>query len=107
MAGLKGKSGPPGNMNAFKHGLAAIQKMARGRHSNRARGKRPNPFIAQCSPDLQSGGCFSEPQTFRTEQGNSQRPLFFERVEPLERVERFELGASSGYVMLTLRHRKI
>jgi hypothetical protein len=25
-AGLKGKSGPPGNMNAFKHGLAAIQK---------------------------------------------------------------------------------
>jgi hypothetical protein len=26
MAGLKGKSGPPGNMNAFKHGLAAIQK---------------------------------------------------------------------------------
>src|SRR5262249_25988384 len=26
MSGLKGKSGPPGNMNAFKHGLAAIQK---------------------------------------------------------------------------------
>jgi hypothetical protein len=26
MAGLKGKSGPPGNMNAFKHGLAALQK---------------------------------------------------------------------------------
>ena len=26
MAGLNGKSGPPGNMNAFKHGLAAIQK---------------------------------------------------------------------------------
>src|SRR5215510_14326521 len=26
MAGFKGKSGPPGNMNAFKHGLAAIQK---------------------------------------------------------------------------------
>ena len=26
MAGLKGTSGPPGNMNAFKHGLAAIQK---------------------------------------------------------------------------------
>ena len=26
MAGLKGKSGPPGNMNAFKYGLAAIQK---------------------------------------------------------------------------------
>src|SRR5262249_38119088 len=26
MAGLKGKSGPPGNVNAFKHGLAAIQK---------------------------------------------------------------------------------
>jgi hypothetical protein len=26
MAGLKGKSGPPGNMNAFKHGLASIEK---------------------------------------------------------------------------------
>jgi hypothetical protein len=26
MAGLKGKSGPPGNMNAFKHELAAIQR---------------------------------------------------------------------------------
>ena len=26
MAGLKGKSVAPGNMNAFKHGLAAIQK---------------------------------------------------------------------------------
>lgn len=26
MAGLKGKSGPPGNMNTFKHALAAIQK---------------------------------------------------------------------------------
>jgi hypothetical protein len=24
--GIKGKSGPPGNMNALKHGLAAIQK---------------------------------------------------------------------------------
>ena len=24
--GIKGKSGPPGNMNAFKHGLAAIEK---------------------------------------------------------------------------------
>jgi len=22
--GVKGRSGPPGNMNAFKHGLAAI-----------------------------------------------------------------------------------
>jgi hypothetical protein len=26
MAGLKSKSRPPGNMNAFKYGLAAIQK---------------------------------------------------------------------------------
>jgi hypothetical protein len=24
--GMKGRSGPPGNMNAFKHGLASIQK---------------------------------------------------------------------------------
>jgi hypothetical protein len=26
MAGLKGKNGPPGDMNLFKYGLAAIQK---------------------------------------------------------------------------------
>jgi len=24
--GVKGRSGPPGNMDAFKHGLASIQK---------------------------------------------------------------------------------
>jgi hypothetical protein len=30
MAGLRGKSGPPGNMNGFKHGLAAIQKRREG-----------------------------------------------------------------------------
>jgi len=26
MAGIKGRSGPPGNMNSFKHGLSAIAK---------------------------------------------------------------------------------
>jgi hypothetical protein len=26
MAGLRGKSGPPGNQNAFRHGLAAVQQ---------------------------------------------------------------------------------
>jgi hypothetical protein len=26
MAGVKGRSGPPGNQNNFKHGLAAIQR---------------------------------------------------------------------------------
>ena len=35
MAALQGKSGPLGNMNAFKHGLVAIQK-PRGRHFYRA-----------------------------------------------------------------------
>ena len=40
MAGLKGKSGPPGNMNAFKHGLAAIQKRREKEHHHRARGER-------------------------------------------------------------------
>jgi hypothetical protein len=28
--GLKGRSGPPGNQNAFKHGLAAIEKRQDG-----------------------------------------------------------------------------
>jgi len=35
MAGLKEKSGPPGNMNAFKHGLAAIQEAPRREHHHR------------------------------------------------------------------------
>jgi hypothetical protein len=26
MSGIRGKSGPPGNQNAFKHGLAAVQQ---------------------------------------------------------------------------------
>jgi hypothetical protein len=26
MPGMRGRSGPPGNMNAFKHGLASIEK---------------------------------------------------------------------------------
>ena len=26
MAGIKGKSGPPGNQNAFRRGLAAVQQ---------------------------------------------------------------------------------
>jgi len=32
MAGLRGKSGPPGNQNAFRHGLAAV-------HNRRAEGE--------------------------------------------------------------------
>jgi len=26
MAGMKGRSGPPGNQNAFQHGLAAVDQ---------------------------------------------------------------------------------
>jgi hypothetical protein len=26
MAGIRGKSGPPGNQNAFRHGLAAVHQ---------------------------------------------------------------------------------
>ena len=40
MAGLKGKNGPPGNMNAFKHGLAAIQKRREESIIHRPRGER-------------------------------------------------------------------
>jgi hypothetical protein len=35
--GVKGRSGSPGNMNAFKHGLAAIQSAARKRFPPRMR----------------------------------------------------------------------
>jgi hypothetical protein len=37
MAGLKGKSGPPGNMNAFKHGYP---EAAREKYHYRSRGER-------------------------------------------------------------------
>src|SRR5215475_1535816 len=40
MAGLKGKSGPPGNMNAFLQARACgYSEAARGKHYHRARGK--------------------------------------------------------------------
>ena len=69
MAGLKGKSGPPGNMNAFKHGLAAIQKRREDGIPTEHEESALNPFIAQCSPDLQSGVCFNEPQPVRNRKG--------------------------------------
>ena len=50
MAGLRGKSGPPGNMNAFKHGLAAIQKRREEsvitEHEESVRLSLPLPFRA-------------------------------------------------------------
>ena len=56
MAGLKGKSGPPGNMNAFKHGLAAIQKTPGGDASppstRRMLGKILDGLIANKGGDI-------------------------------------------------------
>ena len=50
MAGLKGKSGPLGNMNAFKHGLAAIQKRREEgvptEHEENVRQQIPDRLIA-------------------------------------------------------------
>jgi hypothetical protein len=37
--GVKGRSGPPGNMNAFKHGLAAVQKRREESITTMRRGK--------------------------------------------------------------------
>jgi hypothetical protein len=45
MAGLKGKSGPPGNMNAFKHGLAAIQKRREEGIPTEHEGSALSPFM--------------------------------------------------------------
>jgi hypothetical protein len=73
MSGLKGKSGPPGNMKAFKHGLASIQKRREEGIPTEPEENALNPFIDQCSPDLQSGVCFNEPQPVRNQKGNSQR----------------------------------
>src|SRR5215510_2919385 len=38
--GLKGKSGPPGNMDAFKHGPGGHSEAMRGEGHHRARGER-------------------------------------------------------------------
>ena len=40
MAGAKGKSGPPGNANGFKHGLSVIDESRRGNHLPRGKDKR-------------------------------------------------------------------
>jgi hypothetical protein len=37
--GVKGRSGPPGNMNAFKHGLPAIEKRREESITTMRRGK--------------------------------------------------------------------
>ena len=42
MAGLAGKSGPPGNQNAFRHGLAAAQQ------------RRVNGALTQDEQDIRS-----------------------------------------------------
>jgi hypothetical protein len=42
--GVKGKSGPSGNTNAFKHGLAAIQKQPRGSNGHRTIESAPRAY---------------------------------------------------------------
>ncbi len=62
MAGLKGKSGPPGNMNAFEHGLVAIPKRREG-HSRstkeRVGGRSPKAHRRNLSPSRRILGGFS------------------------------------------------
>src|SRR5262245_14006855 len=42
MAGIRGRSGPPGNQNAFRHGLAAVQQ------------RRVNGALTQDEQDIRS-----------------------------------------------------
>jgi hypothetical protein len=77
-------------MNAFKHGLAAIQKRREEGVPTEHEESALNPFIAQCSPDLQSGVCFNEPQPVRNRKGKF--PTCFWFLQRFERLERFELG---------------
>jgi hypothetical protein len=62
MARLNGKSRPPGNMNAFKHGLAAIQKRReRGvstEHEENVRQQILDGLIGD-------GACFRQSQNLR------------------------------------------
>jgi hypothetical protein len=57
VARLKGKSGPPGNMNAFKHGLAAIQKRREEsiptEHEETVRQQIPDGLVADKDGDEQ------------------------------------------------------
>ena len=43
MPGIRGKSGPPGNQNAFRHGLAAVQQ------------RRVNGDLTQDEHDIRAG----------------------------------------------------
>ena len=59
--GVKGRSGPPGNQNAFKHGLAAIQKRREGGiptdHEENVRQQILEGLIADRAVLLDSLGC--------------------------------------------------
>ena len=67
MAGLRGKSGPPGNMNAFKHGLAIVQQAKVGRFVVKIDGDGPilanlAGRVAHGSPSNQMVGAADHPQ---------------------------------------------
>ena len=50
MAAIKGRSGPPGNQNVFRHGLAAVQqRRANGSLNSTEQSIREEPWLA-CSP---------------------------------------------------------
>jgi hypothetical protein len=62
MARLNGKSRLPGNMNAFKHGLAAIQKRReRGVSSEHEKNVRQQILDGL----IGDGACFRQPQNLR------------------------------------------
>jgi hypothetical protein len=60
MAGLRGKSGPPGNQNAFRHGLAdVIQNNQKARQNPKALAQLDGykrPLVGSLSANLQRFG---------------------------------------------------
>ena len=60
MAGLRGKSGPPGNQNAFRHGLAGvIQNNQKARQNPKALAQLDGykrPLVGSLSANLQRFG---------------------------------------------------
>jgi hypothetical protein len=101
MAGLKGKSGPPGNMNAFKHGLAASQKWREVGIPTEHEESALNPFITQCSPIFNPACVLMSRNRFEIGKGNSQR--VFDSFNDLNGWNGLNKGTSLSYVCLRSR----
>ena len=90
MAGLRGKSGPPGNQNAFRHGLAGvIQNNQKARQNPKALSQLDGckrPLVGSLSANLQRLGME------RVAKVESLQQIIAEMAEPNESSTTMPLG---------------